>query len=49
MFNYFDDGTYINDTTLQNKYLGPPPTPEEAIGRYVDTVLAAKAAKEEQE
>lgn len=47
MFNYFDEGTYINDTTLQNKYFGPPPTPEEVIGRYVDTVLAAKAEAQE--
>jgi len=35
MFIFFDTGLYVNDTTLQTKYFGPPPTPEDAIGRYV--------------
>lgn len=42
MFNFFDDGLYVNDTALQTKYFGPPPTPEEVIGKYVAALLKEK-------
>jgi uncharacterized protein YbjT (DUF2867 family) len=39
MFNYFDTGIYVNDDTAdQKKYLGELPTPEDAIGRYIDSL-----------
>ena len=42
MFNYFDEGTYINDTKLQEKYFAPAPSPEDVIGRYVDDIMKEK-------
>lgn len=39
MSNYFDSGSYVNDPTDQKKYLGDfLPTPEDAIGRYIDSL-----------
>jgi uncharacterized protein YbjT (DUF2867 family) len=38
MFNYFDTGSYVNDAADQKKYLGDLPTPEDAIGRYIDSL-----------
>jgi uncharacterized protein YbjT (DUF2867 family) len=39
MFNYFDSGIYVNDDAAdQKKYLGDLPTPEDAIGRYIDSL-----------
>ena len=43
MFNYFDTGSYVNTTDLQTKYFGPPPSPEEVLGRYVDNLMREKA------
>jgi uncharacterized protein YbjT (DUF2867 family) len=46
MCNYFDTGLYVNETDDQKKYFGEPPTPEEAIGRYVETLnLVAPSAE----
>jgi uncharacterized protein YbjT (DUF2867 family) len=39
MFDFFDTGEYVNDTTSQEKHFGKPPTPEEVIGRYVDKLV----------
>jgi uncharacterized protein YbjT (DUF2867 family) len=44
MFNYFDTGSYVNSTELQQKFFGGPPTPEEVIGRYVDSLMTEKKA-----
>ena len=44
MFNYFGFGKYVNNTDLQRKYFGEPPSPEEVIGRYVDGLLDSKTA-----
>jgi uncharacterized protein YbjT (DUF2867 family) len=44
MLNYFGEGLYVNDCELQEKYFGKPPTPDEVIGRYVETLLAEKEA-----
>lgn len=49
MFNYFDTGVYVNNTDLQEKFFGKPPTPEDAIHRYVDKLLAEKEEKEQGE
>lgn len=35
MFTWFDSGSYVADTTRQHELFGPPPTPEDAIGRLV--------------
>lgn len=42
MFNYFDTGLYVNETSLQEKFFGKAPTPEDAVGRYVDKLLSAE-------
>jgi len=47
MFNFFDEGIYVNDTALQTKYFGAPPTPEEVIGKYVDTLMKEKESSAE--
>jgi uncharacterized protein YbjT (DUF2867 family) len=49
MFNFFDTGVYVNTVELQTKYLGAPPTPEDAIGRYVDKILADLELKKKKE
>lgn len=46
MINYFDRGVSVNSTELQKKYVGEPPTPEEVVGRYVDSLMAEKEAAE---
>jgi nucleoside-diphosphate-sugar epimerase len=47
MCNWFSQGLYVNDPEQQRKYFGEPPTPEDAIGRYVDKLLQEKAKEEE--
>jgi uncharacterized protein YbjT (DUF2867 family) len=49
MFNFFDTGLYVNTVELQTKYLVAPPTPEDAIGRYVDKILADLELKKKKE
>ena len=49
MFNWFDTGLYVNIPEEHKRYFGEPPTPEDAIGRYVDKVLKEKAKREEPE
>ena len=39
---WFDEGIYVNDPAMQTKYFGPPPTPEEVIGKYVDELIKVK-------
>ena len=39
---WFEEGKYVNDPALQTKYFGPPPTPEEAIGKYIDELMKDK-------
>lgn len=45
MFNYFDTGSYVNDPAIHKKYFGEPPTPEDALGRYVDSLNLQKPAE----
>jgi uncharacterized protein YbjT (DUF2867 family) len=47
MCNWFSQGLYVNDTAQQRQYFGEPPTPEEAIGRYVDKLLKEKKEEED--
>ena len=44
MFTWFGQGDYVNTVELQTKYLGggPPPTPEDAIGRWLDEKILKK-------
>ena len=44
MFNYFDPGVYVNDSTEQETYFGKAPEPEDVIARYVDKPLTEKEA-----
>ena len=43
MFTWFGQGDYVNTVELQTKYLGGnPPTPEDAIGRWLDEKILTK-------
>lgn len=44
MFNYFGTKQYVNNVAVQEKFFGSAPSPEEVIGRYVDSVMAQSNA-----